>query len=65
MKIHEIIVENELDEGKPVATWTIRDAKKILSQMGFAPTGRVKGSHDVWKDTSELLISGGNRAGKT
>lgn len=36
---------------------TVRDAKRALSSMGFKPTGRGKGSHDVWKDSSGLLFT--------
>ena len=36
---------------------TVRDAKRALSAMGFEPTGRGKGSHDVWKDSSGLLFT--------
>lgn len=57
MKIYEIIVENEIEEGKPVATYTIRDAKRILAMMGFSPTGRQRGSHDVWKDSNGVLFT--------
>lgn len=57
MRIYEIISENlEIDEGKPAATLTIKDAKKILSAMGFSPTGRQRGSHDVWKDKMGVLF---------
>lgn len=58
MKIYEIISENiDIEEGRPPATLTIRDTKKILSMMGFAPTGRQKGSHDIWKDESGVLFT--------
>lgn len=57
MKIYEIISENiEIDEGKPAATLTIKDAKKILSALGFVPTGRQRGSHEVWKDEEGVLF---------
>jgi predicted RNA binding protein YcfA (HicA-like mRNA interferase family) len=36
---------------------TVRDAKRALLAMGFEPTGRGKGSHDVWKDSSGLLFT--------
>jgi len=45
MKIYEIISE-ELDESKE---YTTRDAKKILTDMGYYDTGRGKGSHNNWK----------------
>jgi predicted RNA binding protein YcfA (HicA-like mRNA interferase family) len=58
MKIYEIINEDfDIDEGKLASTYTIRDAKKILSMMGFGPTGRQKGSHDVWKDENGVLFT--------
>ena len=36
---------------------TVKDAKRALLAMGFEPTGRGKGSHDVWKDSSGLLFT--------
>jgi predicted RNA binding protein YcfA (HicA-like mRNA interferase family) len=39
------------------STITIKDAKKILSVMGFKPTGRKKGSHDIWKDALGVLFT--------
>ena len=35
---------------------TVRDAKRALSVMGFKPTGRKKGSHDIWKDSLGMLF---------
>lgn len=55
MKIYEIISE-DINEGKPAATVTIRDAKKILTTMGFTYAGRTKGSHEIWKDQSGILF---------
>jgi predicted RNA binding protein YcfA (HicA-like mRNA interferase family) len=45
MKIYEIVSE-DLDEGKQ---YTIRDAIKILTDMGYYDTGKGKGSHNNWK----------------
>lgn len=53
MRMNEIITEDPLVEG-PL---TIRDAKKLLGVMGFAPTGRQRGSHDIWKDLSGVLFT--------
>ena len=36
---------------------TVKDAKRALLAMGFEPTGRGKGSHNVWKDSSGLLFT--------
>jgi predicted RNA binding protein YcfA (HicA-like mRNA interferase family) len=36
---------------------TVKDAKRALLALGFEPTGRGKGSHDVWKDSSGLLFT--------
>lgn len=52
MKVSEIITEEFLIEG----TITIRNAKKLLAAMGFSPTGRQRGSHDVWKDLNGVLF---------
>lgn len=54
MKIYEIISlnESELDEGKPVTTWTIRDAKRVLTDLGFHFHRQGKGSHEYWKKPS-------------
>ena len=58
MKIYEIIIEtNEIGESIPASRLTVRDARKALSMIGFAPTGRQKGSHDVWKDNDGMLFS--------
>lgn len=48
MRANEFVIEGKL---------TVRDAKKLLLAMGFAPTGRYKGSHDIWKDLSGILFS--------
>ncbi len=36
---------------------TVRLAKELLIAMGFAPTGRRRGSHDVWKDETGQLFT--------
>ena len=36
----------DIDESKE---YTTRDAKKILTDMGYYDTGRGKGSHNNWK----------------
>ena len=53
MKIFEIIVENELEEG---FTMTIRDAKKILTDLGFAPLRWKGGSHQQWGKKGEKIF---------
>ena len=45
-----------LEEG-PSSVITIKDAKKALAAMGFEPTGRRRGSHDVWKDKNGILFT--------
>lgn len=45
MRIYEIISEH-----KHPAVITVRQAKQILTAMGFSFTGKQKGSHEMWKD---------------
>lgn len=52
MKIYEII-----SEASRPAIISIRDAKKILSKLGYSPTGRQSGSHDIWKDANGVLFA--------
>lgn len=49
--------EAEIDENRSSATYTVKDAKHILAKLGFGPTGRQKGSHDVWKDKNGILFT--------
>jgi len=51
MRAYEFIAESSSP------TITVKDAKRALLAMGFEPTGRGKGSHDVWKDSSGLLFT--------
>lgn len=53
MRANEFI----LDESNDVGALTVRDAKKLLSTLGFAPTGRHRGSHAVWKNAEGILFS--------
>ena len=51
MKIYEIIVESELDEAN--FNITVREAKRYLSAMGYAFSGRKTGSHEQWVKSGE------------
>jgi predicted RNA binding protein YcfA (HicA-like mRNA interferase family) len=51
MRAYEFIAESSSP------TITVKDAKKALLAMGFKPSGRRKGSHDIWKDGSGLLFT--------
>ncbi len=55
MRANEFISES-IEESLS-STITVKDAKKILAAMGFGPTGRKKGSHDIWKDSLGILFS--------
>jgi predicted RNA binding protein YcfA (HicA-like mRNA interferase family) len=49
-------LEQVIDEGSS-SIITIRDAKRALLALGFTPTGRGKGSHNVWKDEAGRLFT--------
>lgn len=55
VRVNNCVKEESLEEGSSV--FTTRDAKKVLTAMGFEPTGRTKGSHDVWKDKNGILFT--------
>jgi len=50
MKIYEIIVENELDEGR--LNFSTRDARKVLNAIGYSR--REGSSHELWNKAGEV-----------
>ena len=57
MVLRKSVVDEDTTTESTSPTITIKDAKKILSAMGFKPTGRKKGSHDIWKDSLGILFT--------
>jgi predicted RNA binding protein YcfA (HicA-like mRNA interferase family) len=55
MRASEFITEHNLEEG--ISKLTVRDAKRALTAMGFEPTGRHRGSHNIWKDLQGVLFT--------
>lgn len=59
MRAYEFLLEDAESEvaESTSPSITVKDAKRALLAMGFEPTGRGKGSHDVWKNSSGLLFT--------
>ena len=59
MKIHEIIVESELDDGT-IYKYTWDESKRILTKLGFELLRQGDGSHEIWwnpKTTERFLLA--------